>query len=290
MHSASGIHDFNDVLTLAAEQLRTTTAPPPYTAVITDEIQDLSLTGLRVLRSLAGDVPNGLLLIGDGQQAVYPGGFRLSDAGIDIRGDRGQVLRTNYRNAKEILDAALAVVQGDEFEDLDGERTPGKRDVEQSYRAGQVIRTEARTLDEHDAALLAALHRDLGEPAPGAPERHADSRGSWGDVAVLCSNWQQLQHYQRLLTESGVPVVSLEQYEGHPVAAVKIGTYRRAKGLEFKHVYLPRHDQALHSADDGGEVATEHAELARSQLFVAMTRARDGLWLGSVALSGDGIL
>ncbi|MEE1788690.1 3'-5' exonuclease [Streptomyces sp. SP17BM10] len=88
-----------------------------------------------------------------------------------------------------------------------------------------------------------------------------------------------------------MPVVSLEQYEGRPVEAVKIGTYRRAKGLEFKHVYLPCHDQALQSgADEGAEVAAEHAELARSRLFVAMTRARDTLWLGSVMPSGVGTL
>lgn len=279
-----GIHDFNDVLSLAAEQLRVTGAPPPYAAVITDEIQDLSLTGLRVLKNLAGDGPNALLLIGDGQQAVYPGGFRLSDAGIDIRGDRGQVLRTNYRNAKEILDAALGLVQGDEFEDLDGERTPGKRDVEQSYRAGRVQRAEAPTLAEHDAELLAALRRDLGDSRPAL----GDSRGDLGDAALLCSNRHQLQHYQRLLTGAGVPVVSLDQYDGSPVAAVKIGTFLKAKGLEFKHVYLPCHDQALRQgAEDGGEVAAERAELARSQLFVAMTRARDTLWLGSVLPSGS---
>ncbi|MFF2073153.1 UvrD-helicase domain-containing protein [Kitasatospora sp. NPDC058162] len=281
-----GIHDFNDVLTLAAEQLRATAAPPPYAAVITDEIQDLPLIGLRVLRHLAGDVSNGLLLIGDGQQTVYPGGFRLSDAGIDIRGDRGQVLRTNYRNAKEILDAALGIVQGDDFEDLDGERTPGKRDVEQSYRAGRVVRVNARTHGEHDAALLTALRRDLGGPAAGPPENHANSPGSWGDAALLCSTRQQLQHYRQLLIGAGVPVVSLEQYEGRAVAAVKVGTYRKAKGLEFKHVYLPCHDQALrYQAEDSGEVAAERAELARSQLFVAMTRARDTLWLGSLTPS-----
>jgi superfamily I DNA/RNA helicase len=72
-----GIHDFNDVLTLALDHLRTNRATPPYAAVITDEIQDLTLTGLRLLHLLVGDVPNGLLLIGDGQQAVYPGGFRV---------------------------------------------------------------------------------------------------------------------------------------------------------------------------------------------------------------------
>ncbi|MFE0459411.1 ATP-binding domain-containing protein [Kitasatospora sp. NPDC058965] len=63
---------------------------------------------------------------------------------------------------------------------------------------------------------------------------------------------------------------------------MKIGTYRRAKGLEFKQVYLPQYDHALRTTAADGEIAQEYEELARSQLFVAMTRARDRLWLGSV--------
>ncbi|WP_280692712.1 MULTISPECIES: nuclease-related domain-containing DEAD/DEAH box helicase [unclassified Kitasatospora] len=287
LRTQRGVHDFNDILTLALGHLRTTQAAPPYAAVITDEIQDLTLTGLRLLHALAGDVPNGLLLIGDGQQAVYPGGFRVSEAGIDIRGDRGQVLRTNYRNAKEILEAALAVVQGDDFEDLDGQRSPGRRDIDPSYRAGQVIRSESRTLAEHDQALLTAL-RTHGHATPDDHAEAADTTG-WGDCALLCSSWQHLHHYQRLLITAGIPVISLDQYEGRPVHAVKLGTYRRSKGLEFKQVYLPQYDDFLQTTDAERELAEEHAELARSQLFVAMTRARDRLWLGAVNASGTEI-
>src|SRR5207247_2305046 len=84
-----GVHDFNDILALALTEARQAPAHLPYGAVIADEVQDLTLIGARLLHGIVGDAPNGLLLIGDGQQAVYPGGFRLTDAGIDIRGDRG---------------------------------------------------------------------------------------------------------------------------------------------------------------------------------------------------------
>jgi len=242
-----------------------------------DEVQDLTLVGVRLLHALVGDAPNGLLLVGDAQQAVYPGGFRLADAGIDIRGDRGQVLRTNYRNSKQILDAALTVVAGDAFEDIDGLRTPGLRDVDLTYHDGQVVRVTKPTVDAHDQALLDALRA-----LPG---------GALADAAVLCPSMRAIGHYQRLLAQADIPVCSLEHYDGRPVDAVKLGTYRRAKGLEFKHVYLPQHDAALldRPAADGTaaaempETAQEREELLRSQLFVAMTRARDVLWLGSVA-------
>ncbi|WNF27086.1 UvrD-helicase domain-containing protein [Streptomyces sp. C11-1] len=277
LRAERGVHDFNDVLSLALAEATRHTGEPPYAAVIVDEVQDLTLVGVRLLHALAGDAPNGLLLVGDGQQAVYPGGFRLADAGIDIRGDRGQVLRTNYRNSKEILDTALAVVADVAFDDIDGLRTPGRRDVDLTYHDGQVVRVTEPTVTEHDRALLDALH--------ALPD------GARADAAVLCPSVRAIGHYQRLLTQAEIPVCLLEHYDGRPVDAVKLGTYRRAKGLEFKRVYLPQHTAALPNgslsgdphAAEAAETAREREELLRSQLFVAMTRARDVLWLGGVA-------
>ncbi|MEU2851399.1 nuclease-related domain-containing DEAD/DEAH box helicase [Streptomyces syringium] len=269
--TGKGVHDFNDILTLALGEALAHPGATPYTAVIVDEVQDLTLVGVRLLHALVGDADNGLLLVGDGQQAVYPGGFRLSDAGIDVRGDRGQVLRKNYRNAKDILDAALTVVAEDSFDDIDGTPTTGRRDVDPAYGDGRVIRCTTATRAEHDAALVAALH-DLGPEA-------------WPDSAVLCRTGTERDRYLRLLTRAGITAITLEQYDGHPVPGVKLGSYHRAKGLEFKHVHLPDHDApATAGAGDGADdgVARERRELRRSQLFVAMTRARDTLWLGSV--------
>ncbi|MGI5472336.1 UvrD-helicase domain-containing protein [Streptomyces sp. CA-132043] len=263
-----GVHDFNDVLSMALAEAARGPGGSRYSSVVVDEVQDLTLVGVRLLHSLVGDAPNGLLLVGDGQQAVYPGGFRLSDAGIDIRGGRGQVLRVNYRNRKEILDTALAIVAEDAFEDIDGVRTTGRRDVDLTCHDGQVQRVVKPSEAEHDEALLEAL-REL------SPQEQADA-------AVLCPSKRSISHYHRLLTQAGIRVCLLEQYDGHPVEAVKLGSYLRAKGLEFKRVYLPRYDAFLSKAHEASETAREREELARSQLFVAMTRARDVLWLGSV--------
>ncbi|MGW1194283.1 UvrD-helicase domain-containing protein [Streptomyces sp. NPDC002536] len=271
-----GVHDFNDILSLALAEARRHPGSPPYAAVIADEVQDLTLVGVRLLHALVGDTDNGLLLVGDGQQSVYPGGFRLSDAGIDVRGDRGQVLRTNYRNAKEILDAALAVVAEDAFDDIDGTRTAGHRDVDLTYHDGTVTRAVFRTAAAQDEALLDAL-RTLGP-------------SNWPDSAILCRSHRETNHFRDLLNRSGIPLCPLDRYDGQPVAAVKLGTYRRAKGLEFKHVHLPDHDIASDGSVDSSapdaDVTRERQELWRTQLFVAMTRARDTLWLGSVAAGG----
>ncbi|WP_405450244.1 UvrD-helicase domain-containing protein [Streptomyces erythrochromogenes] len=263
-----GVHDFNDVLSLALAEVSKEGGGTPYAAVVVDEVQDLTLVGVRLLHALVGNAPNGLLLVGDGQQSVYPGGFRLTDAGIDIRGDRGQVLRTNYRNSRQILDAALAVVADDAFEDIDGEPTPGRRDVDLTYHDGNVVRVAEPTAEAHDRELVGALQ--------ALPD------GALAGTALLCPSQWALGHYQRLLVQAGIPVCRLEQYDGNPVDAVKLGTYRRAKGLEFKNVFLPRYDVESATGTPGTDTARERAELRRSRLFVAMTRARDLLWLGSV--------
>ncbi|GHC63068.1 nuclease-related domain-containing DEAD/DEAH box helicase [Streptomyces cinnamoneus] len=267
-----GVHDFNDVLALALAEARARPGRSPYSAVIADEVQDLTLVGVCLLHALVGDAPNGLLLVGDGQQAVYPGGFRLSDAGIDVRGDRGQVLRTNYRNARQVLDAALAVVADDAFDDIDGTRLAGLRDIDLTYHDGQVVRCVARTPAEQDAALLSALH--------------ARGEASWPDSALLCRSPRETDRYQRLLDRAGIAHCALERYDGHPVPGVKLGSYRRAKGLEFKHVYLPDHDPVRPRGAVDEDIAQEREELSRTRLFVAMTRARDTLWLGSVHRGG----
>lgn len=273
LRAAAGIHDFNDVLALAAAAVAENRVARRYSAVVVDECQDLTLVGMRLLHGLVGDVANGLLVIGDGQQAVYPGGYRLSEAGITVAGARGVVLRTNYRNAEAIWDAAMAVVAADTFEDVDETRSTGRRDVETAYRDGAVVRVDAADQAAHDQRLVDALEALM----PGA----------LADAAVLCARKKDVEHYQRLLTKAGIPIQRLEHYDGRYDAACKIGTFHRVKGLEFKHVFLPCHDALLRDTNGFSNAAPERAELVRRQLFVAMTRARDTLWLGSVQAPAD---
>jgi len=276
LRTEAGIDDFTDVLVLALDELHREPLERPYGAVIADEVQDLSLVGLRLLHALVGDSLNGLLLIGDGQQAVYPGGYRLSEAGITINGSRGVVLDTNYRNAREILDCALRVVAGDTFDDIDESTADGRRRVETIYRGGQVTRVVAPTQNEHDQTLLAALRELL----PHTTEQAGGS--GLGDAAILCPTLKEVDRYHRLLTKAGLPVQRLESYDGASTGACKLGTYHRVKGLEFKQVFLPCHDLALRDSDAPGAAAQERGQLARRRLFVAITRARDRVWIGSV--------
>ncbi len=83
---------------------------------------------------------------------------------------------------------------------------------------------------------------------------------------------ERLRHYLR---RDGHPVVDLQDHDGPPAAYIKIGSVKRAKGLKFGRVSLPRTATSL-CVDGTAEV--ERVERERRELFVAMTRARDGLW------------
>ncbi|WFE41489.1 UvrD-helicase domain-containing protein [Micromonospora sp. WMMD998] len=266
-----GVADFTDVLLRAHEVAKN--APSEYDAVIVDEAQDLTDAALRLIYALVGDRPNGLLLVGDGQQSIYPGGFNLASVGIRVRG-RSHVLTHNYRNTRQVYEVAQAVVDGHPFDDGGDRPEPGLRAVEVSRTGAPPVFSANRSHEDHDLALAAAIESAVEEGT------------GIGDLAVLVPTRALARHYTDFIDSLGFPAQRLEDYEGSPTTLVKVGTYQRAKGLEFKRAFLPRLDpEGLSERPARGEDADAHAEriaLVRRQLFVAMTRARDGLWLGWV--------
>ena len=111
---------------------------------------------------------------------------------------------------------------------------------------------------------------------------HRDSDVRYGDMAVLLPTNTATLRWQRVLAEHRVPSILLTEYAGVPCDAVKVGTFHRAKGLEFARVFIPHRDRYPEPQRTGepDDVYRERAERERRVLFVALTRARDGLCLG----------
>jgi superfamily I DNA/RNA helicase len=84
------------------------------------------------------------------------------------------------------------------------------------------------------------------------------------------------------LRTAGIPFIELTEYTGRRIDAVKLATVHRAKGLEFKHVLVARtpHHLLGDSTMESDTSDRERRDLDRRALYVAMTRARDGLWVG----------
>ena len=213
---------------------------------------------------------HGLTIIDDGQQTIYPGGYSLAEAGISVAG-RGVVLSTNYRNTREIASFAAAIVEGDEFVDLEGGpgRADAALDVPRTGPSPELASFES--LASHDAALVSWVRSLV---ASGVDP---------GDIGVLTATNRDALAMITALRAAGFDVIELESYTGAPAPLVKVGTIKRAKGLEFKQVLLARVDGSLLSpaAANLDEGALERREIERRELYVGMTRARDGLWVGS---------
>lgn len=270
-----GVLDFADVIVLARDEMLRH-PEPRYTAVVADEVQDLTLAAVQLLQLLivgGSDKRDGLLLIGDGQQSIYPGGWSLSEAGFSVTG-RAAVLRHNHRNTAEIVAAAGAFLVDDTFDDLDAEEQPSHRDVEVLRHGAEPVERTYRDETSHDLGLVDDLRELMGSGNVQA-----------GDIALLFPTNRLCSHYAALLDGQGIVVADLSRWDGTPRGGLKIGTYHRAKGLEFKHVFLPRLEVRTQIYTGGGrdpEARREKAEMARRHLFVAATRARDSLWKGRV--------
>ncbi len=250
--------DHNDVLMRALAEIERRPLPRQYTSVVVDEVQDLTLIGLRLVHAISGDGPDQLLLVGDGQQQVHAGGWRLSEAGISLRG-RGEILRRNYRNRLAITERAGELDAIDRFDDLEGGPTVSLRSSRPVLRGGQVVEWQGRNQEE---AVVSALRR-LNDNS---------------SVAVLTRTNGTAEHWEKVLRAAGFAVRPVGRWDGRACAPIHVGTVHRAKGTEFRSVFLP--GEPLPS----GRYREEREALHRQRL-VGMTRARDFLWLGTVISS-----
>lgn len=247
-----GLEDFNDVITAATEELRAAPLDDPYGLVVVDEVQDFTFVELRLVHQIAGgSADSPLLLVGDGQQQVYPGGWRMRDAGIPIVG-RGAKLRINYRNRAAILAFAQQVNAINSVDDLDGAPGFSLRDSEAVLPDGSAT-TVTVSASAVDARLIAQVH-DCGF-APG-------------DIAVITTTRKDARRFRDLLECKGFHALSLEHYDGTDDTRIKVGTVHRAKGMDFAAVMHIVRESAL--PDD--------PELSARQIMVARSRARDYVW------------
>jgi superfamily I DNA/RNA helicase len=251
------IASWSQHLTLARAALVDRPWAERYRAIVVDEAQDVTQAGVRLLTELvSGGTAGQLMLIGDNAQRIYPGGFRLRDLGLEVRG-RSFILDMCYRSTHEIMEAANALgryLSSDDFGE-DGVRGVGWR----TSRYGPRPRLhEFRSVHDEQSWLtneIVSLATD---------ERDA--------VGLLVPTNKLADSWRRELKAAGVVTCELINYKGKPLPGVKVGTYNRAKGLEFARVILPNLSRFGLSVDAD---KLDDVILRGSQLYVAMTRARD---------------
>ena len=240
----------------------------PYRAVVVDESQDFHPEEWKLIRALVPDGPNDLFLVGDAHQRIYGRKVVLKDCGIQIQG-RSSQLKINYRTTEQIRNWAMALLQGVQVDDLDGEQ-----DREKGYKSllsGQM--PELRRFDSADAEgnFLVETVRELLK----------DKRAE--EICLVTRTSKLLEErYQPLLKAAKIPTVVLEKKNDPGEVGVRLATMHRVKGLEFPVMILAAVNSHIVpmrvSFTEGDPTAkAEHEERERSLLFVAATRARDHL-------------
>jgi superfamily I DNA/RNA helicase len=235
-----------------------------YDAIIVDEAQDITAAGLRLLLGLLeGGAGGQLLLVGDNAQRIYAGGFRLADIGVHVRG-RSFILEHCYRSTDEIMQAAGLLGRFLSTEDFgeDGNRSVTLNTVRSGPRP--ILRDFPTTTDEQKWVI-------------GAVRESADR----ASVAVLVSSNSLVEKWVGRFEEAGIESCPLLNYHGTPTPGVKVGTYNRAKGLEFKRVILPNLSKHAIAVDTD---RVDDLIKRGSQFYVALTRARDQL---DLSFSGE---
>ena len=261
---------FTQLANEAARALRDGTVKLPYRHVIIDEAQDLHPAQWRLLRAAVPVGPDDMFIVGDAHQRIYDNRVSLARVGINVRG-RSKRLTVNYRTTQEILALAVpalgkASVTGldDEADTLTGYRSPLRG------RRPKVVAARTREAEYEALVRHVTAWRDEGI------EPHA--------IGIAArSNWMVKETAAALKTV-GVTTVSLSARSSKD--AVRVGTMHGMKGLEFQAVavigvadgIVPAPSALTNAADDPVAYAQD-LQRERCLLFVALTRARDHLYI-----------
>ncbi|MGV9977039.1 UvrD-helicase domain-containing protein [Micromonospora wenchangensis] len=243
-------------------------SPARYRHVVVDEGQDLHPAQWRLLRALVTPGPNDMFLLADSYQRIYDSQVSLAQLGIEVRG-RTRRLTVNYRTTHEILDLSVRVLNGEATTGLDGDG-----DSLRGYRS--ITRGQAPVLAPHhgrDNEFEALIER-VGTWLDQGIEPHA--------VGVAARTGQLVKAISRTLSEAHIPVAD----DKRGIDGVRVATMHRMKGLEFQCIAIVGLDagvlpapHAITSAAEDPHAHKQDLQRERCLLFVALTRARDMLYL-----------
>lgn len=231
--------------------------------VLVDEYQDCSTLELAVIATIPTEHVDGLFLCGDPVQKVLPKQLELARAGVDIKG-RGIVLRKNYRNSRQILEAAFSLIRA--FKD------------DSPLTASDILEPEFAVRDGSRPSLYEC----------DTIERQLDlvfylldcfDSAEWGSVCICSARTETLSLFESMCSERGLQTQRLTGVGESLGPHIKTSTFEDIKGYEFSKVFiLDLSDPVLPRR------VIPFGERWRDafHIYVAMTRARDELIMSFV--------
>ncbi|RYH34430.1 MAG: DNA helicase II, partial [Alcaligenaceae bacterium] len=242
-----------------------------YQAILIDEGHDFAPEWLKLVTQMVDPATNSLLLLYDDAQSIYKNKrlkFSLKSVGIDAVGrGRSVILRINYRNTRQILQAATALASSLFTEDGDNDEDRPQVTPIGCGREGPaplIIRLPTLREEAHKIAeLLDTAHK----------EGYA-----WSEMAVICRTYGVMDECASALRKRSLPHhVRKNTGDFKPDAdTIKVMTMHACKGLEFAVVAIPGVSQML----EGAANVEDEREEARL-FYVGATRATQKLFVAA---------
>jgi hypothetical protein len=252
----------------------------PFRHIVADEIQDLGLIKLRMLRALAPDAPDDLFLAGDPLQKIYSGHTIFNKARIEVRGKRSRKLKINYRTTEQIRRYALQPIAQLDFEDFDGEQA--RKDGYISLRSGAEPGYEL--FDSTEAEMEWLLDKIHAYTDVNAPDTVLPS-----EIVVAVPKSKLLNGLASVLHQSEIPYL---KFSGSKTTGdrngVVLSTMHNLKGHEYKIVFLTGLSADTYPGRPSGSLNWTEEDIAAynkqraALLYVACSRAVWRLHLSGV--------
>lgn len=240
---------------------------PQYDVVIIDEAQDLPPSHLHLATRLLPDYSESrsLTLLADPAQSIYYRGISWKEAGINIRGGRTRTLAKNFRNTRQILEAARHILEGCDDLKVADEYIPPTS----THRAGPLPALFGYSRESEAVQFIVQkitrLYRNGYRPS---------------DIAILARQQRSLKNIEKELTKEHIPCAFFRNNFDPFENQVKLITMHSAKGLEFPVVFMIGLDDSIIPYIQASSETREEDELQERKLFyVSMTRAAERLYL-----------
>lgn len=245
-----------------------------YRCVLVDEYQDLSTLEMALLRHVPTSEENGLYFVGDPVQKIFPRHHDLKRVDINFKG-RSSNLKRNFRNTRRILEAAQAMIEPYLRPDSDGRPPISEADItppEYAVQRGDVPTIFRLDSPEQQLRLVLGI-------------THMMREYEWHSVAVCSHSLDTIHTVETMFKKEGVPAQRLGPGVNFIDGGVKLAHIDDIKGYEFSTVLLLDLSDPKRPKHDGypsASVSWPERWRDAMRIYVAMTRARDNLYLAYI--------
>ncbi|VGO14636.1 DNA helicase IV [Pontiella desulfatans] len=254
--------DFADFALLVADVISSSESfEAPYTHIVIDEAQDLTKMQISVIAKLVSSDTNSITIVADAAQKIYKSGFTWTEVGINVRGGRTIEFKKNYRNTREIAEAAYSVLQHD--------LRPDELTVaELPDRPGRLPELHLLGSTALQFSLLAEILKGIDLTKISTAILHRQRRGlaQYRDWArdYLGLEGLIIQEANDWIGDTGLYFCPMPSAKGLEFDTVIL--------IDFNDCFFP-HPPGFSDPDD-----EEHLNTERRLLYTSMTRAKNELY------------